>query len=72
MDHQPVKSSRIASIAYDEASGILEIRFHDATTLRYEKVPERIYRLFLQVVSKGRFYDGVIKGKFSEHRGSSR
>ncbi|AGJ86219.1 hypothetical protein RORB6_07640 [Raoultella ornithinolytica B6] len=35
-------------------------------------MPERIYRLFLQVVSKGRFYDGVIKGKFTEHRGSSR
>ena len=47
MDHHPVKSSRIASIAYDEASGILEIRFHDDSTLRYEKVPERIYRLFL-------------------------
>jgi hypothetical protein len=26
----------------------------------------------MQVVSKGRFYDGVIKGKFTEHRGSSR
>ena len=72
MDHHPVKSSRIASIAHDEASGILEIRFHDDSTLRYEKVPERIYRLFLQVVSKGRFYDGVIKGKFTELQGHSR
>ncbi|PJR61222.1 KTSC domain-containing protein [Klebsiella sp.] len=68
MQHQPVKSSRIASVAYDEASGLLEIRFHGDITLRYEKVPERIYRHFLQVVSKGRFYDGVIKGKFTEHR----
>ncbi len=55
MDHQPVKSSRIASIAYDEASGILEIRFHDATTLRYEKVPERIYRLFFAGGLQGTF-----------------
>ncbi|HBM3011371.1 TPA: KTSC domain-containing protein, partial [Klebsiella michiganensis] len=27
MHHHPVKSSRIHSIAYDESSGILEIRF---------------------------------------------
>ncbi|QFG76680.1 KTSC domain-containing protein [Raoultella planticola] len=62
MDHHPVKSSRIASIAYDEASGILEIRFHDDSTLRYEKVPERIYRLFFAGGVQGTFYDGVIKG----------
>ncbi|HHG8774623.1 KTSC domain-containing protein [Raoultella sp. BIGb0138] len=68
MHHHPVNSSRIASVAYDEASGILEIRFRDNTTLQYDKVPERIFRNFLQVVSKGRFYDGVIKGKFSERR----
>ncbi|WP_434641602.1 KTSC domain-containing protein [Klebsiella sp. I138] len=68
MHHHPVKSSRIASVAYDEASGILEIRFRDNTTRQYENVPERVYRSFMQVVSKGRFYDGVIKGKFTERR----
>jgi hypothetical protein len=54
MQHQPVKSSRIASVAYDEASGILEIRFHGDITLRYEKVPAHLSP-FLQVVSKGVF-----------------
>ena len=37
-------------------------------THRYLGVPPRIFRDFLQVVSKGRFYDGVIKGKFTERR----
>ncbi|OPW98952.1 KTSC domain-containing protein [Citrobacter sp. A316] len=66
MNHHPVKSSRIASVGYDESSRTLEIRFHQLVTLQYQQVPARIFRDFLIVVSKGRFYDGVIKGKFPE------
>ncbi|MDA8499960.1 MULTISPECIES: KTSC domain-containing protein [unclassified Citrobacter] len=66
MNHHPVKSSRIASVGYDESSRTLEIRFHQLTTLQYQHVPARIFQDFLSVVSKGRFYDGVIKGKFPE------
>ncbi|MDR9890455.1 KTSC domain-containing protein [Pseudenterobacter timonensis] len=68
MVHHPVRSSRIASIGYDARSAILEIRFLDRTLLQYQPVPARIYNDFLLVVSKGRFYDGVIKGKFKERR----
>jgi hypothetical protein len=66
MNHHPVKSSRIASVGYDESSRTLEIRFHQLATLQYQQVPARIFRDLLIVVSKGRFYDGVIKGKFPE------
>ena len=66
MNHHPVKSSRIASVGYDESSCTLEIRIHQLATLQYQQVPARIFRDFLIVVSKGRFYDGVIKGKFPE------
>ncbi|MCS5449482.1 KTSC domain-containing protein [Enterobacter huaxiensis] len=66
MVHHPVKSSRIASVAYDEKSATLEIRFRDRTTLQYQRVPSRVFSDFLSVVSKGRFYDGVVKGKFKE------
>ncbi|MDU1876963.1 KTSC domain-containing protein [Citrobacter sp.] len=66
MNHHPVKSSRIASVGYDESSHTLEIRFHKLSTLQYQHVPARIFSDFLSVVSKGRFYDGVIKGKFPE------
>jgi len=68
MHHHPVTSSRITSVAYDESAGILEIRFRDNQTLQYIGVPPRIFRDFLLAVSKGRFYDGVIKGKFTERR----
>ncbi len=66
MNHQPVKSSRIASVGYDEKSSTLEIRFYQTGVLQYRGVPARIYQNFLSVVSKGRFYDGVIKGKYPE------
>jgi len=68
MIHHPVKSSRIASIAYDRLSQTLEIRFHDRSAWRYQPVPARVFDTFLLVVSKGRFYDGVVKGKFKETR----
>ena len=47
MNHHPVKSSRIASVGYDESSCTLEIRFHQLATLQYlivvivHKVPLR-------------------------------
>ena len=66
MNHHPVKSYRIASVGYDESSRTLVISFHQLATLQYQHVPARIFRDFLSVVSKGRFYDGVIKGKFPE------
>ncbi|MDN8598715.1 MULTISPECIES: KTSC domain-containing protein [Citrobacter] len=69
MHHHPVKSSRIASVGYDETSRTLEIRFHQTDALlQYQDVPARIFHHFLSVVSKGRFYDGVIKGKFPERK----
>jgi hypothetical protein len=61
MRHHPVKSSRIASIGYDERTNTLEVRFHDKSALQYHGVPERIFTVFLTVVSKGRYYDGVVK-----------
>ncbi|MBV8874550.1 KTSC domain-containing protein [Phytobacter diazotrophicus] len=68
MRHHPVKSSRIASIGYDERTNTLEVRFHDKSTWQYHGVPERIFTVFLTVVSKGRYYDGVVKGKFPEKK----
>ena len=64
MNHHAVKSSRIASIAYDKFNQTLEVRFRDHSTWQYQSVPVRIFNDFLNVVAKGRFYDGVVKGKF--------
>ena len=68
MHYHSVTSSRIACVGYEHRTGILEVRFHNKTIYQYQGVPERVFTLFLTVVSKGRFYDGVIKGKYPEIR----
>ncbi len=64
MIHHPVTSSRIAMIGYDPATAELEIVFKEGKIYRYRGVPEHLFHTFLSVVSKGRFYDGVIRDKF--------
>ncbi|MFT8210157.1 MAG: KTSC domain-containing protein [Symbiopectobacterium sp.] len=61
-----VTSSRIRAISYDPPKRILEIAFHNGEIYQYLDVPEKIYKKYISdaVVSKGRFFDGVIKGKF--------
>ncbi|MBG6245012.1 KTSC domain-containing protein [Candidatus Symbiopectobacterium sp. 'North America'] len=65
-----VTSSRIRAIGYDLDKRILEIAFHNGEIYQYLDVPERIYKKYISdaVVSKGRFFDGVIKGKFLCHQ----
>ncbi|MBA5238829.1 MULTISPECIES: KTSC domain-containing protein [Pectobacterium] len=66
MQRQQVSSSRIHSIGYDTKTHSLEIEFHNKEIYQYVSVPESIYKKFMSdaVVSKGRFFDGVIKDKF--------
>ncbi|QQG29970.1 KTSC domain-containing protein [Pectobacterium carotovorum] len=66
MQQKQILSSRIDSIGYDPKTRTLEIAFHNKDTYQYVDVPESIYKKFISdaVVSKGRFFDGVIKDKF--------
>ncbi|BDH45824.1 KTSC domain-containing protein [Salmonella enterica subsp. enterica serovar Choleraesuis] len=68
MKRLPVSSSRIMEIGYDTHQCLLEVRFRDNRIYHYHRVPERTFNTFIRVVSKGRFYDGVIKNKFPEYR----
>ncbi|PWD66971.1 KTSC domain-containing protein [Pectobacterium parmentieri] len=66
MQRQQVSSSRIDFIGYDPKTHTLEVTFHNKDIYQYVGVPESIYKKFISdaVVSKGRFFDGVIKDKF--------
>ncbi|MDX5630679.1 MULTISPECIES: KTSC domain-containing protein [unclassified Brenneria] len=66
MQRQLVSSSRIRSIGYDPEKRILEIEFINKDIYQYIGVPVRTHGKFISaaVVSKGRFFDGVIKDKF--------
>jgi KTSC domain len=64
LQRQPVTSSRILSIGYDPENHMLEIQFREQGIYQYLGIPERVHQSFMSAVSKGRFFDGVIKGKF--------
>lgn len=61
---QKVISSRVKSISYYLPEKVLEVAFVDSVTYQFIKVSEKTHNDFLAAKSKGRFFDGVIKGKY--------
>lgn len=61
---EPVESTALQSIGYDEPSTVLELQFTAGHLHRYLGVPPRIYRAFRAAASKGRFYRGAILGRY--------
>ena len=60
---QLVDSSNIAAIGYDEEKKELYIEFKsNGVTYKYEKVPEEVYRAFMDAPSQGKFFHANIKG----------
>ena len=65
IQHQPVTSSDIASVGFDEASQTLEIAFHATGRYRYFSVPKTVFDSLLATPSPGKFFLQNIKGKFA-------
>ncbi|HEJ8431433.1 TPA: KTSC domain-containing protein [Klebsiella oxytoca] len=64
MHFQTVISSRIKSIIYYSSEKVLEVAFVGSVTYQYIKVSGKTHNDFLMAKSKGRFFEGVIKGKY--------
>ncbi|WP_312081298.1 KTSC domain-containing protein [Acinetobacter schindleri] len=65
MQRQNVKSSNLASIAYDEEAKLLEIQFYDGGVYQYQNVDGNIYYDLMRAPSHGKFFDRNIKrGRF--------
>jgi len=64
MHFQTVISSRITSISYFSLEKVLEVAFVDSLSYQSIKVSEKTHNDFITAKSKGRFFDGVIKGKY--------
>jgi hypothetical protein len=65
MNHVPVQSTSIATIAYDGTTSVLEIRFNNTTTYRYFLVPESTHQGFSRAPSKGVFFNQFIRGRYA-------
>jgi hypothetical protein len=61
---EPVASSVIAAIGYDEERQILEVEFSSGAVCRYRGVSEEVYDAFLAARSKGGYFNRHIKDAY--------
>jgi hypothetical protein len=64
LDRKPVRSSDLASVAYNERRRLLEIEFRSGGIYRYIDVPKEIFDALLASESKGRFFAARIRNQF--------
>ena len=68
MQRQPVSSSNIASIGYDERTQTLEVEFLDDSVYQYFNLPTNIYEALMAAPSHGVFLNANIKDQFAYER----
>ncbi len=68
MQRDPVASTNVASIGYDEPSQTLEVEFNHGGIYQYYNVNQTIYDEFLRAGSKGQFLNAHIKNAFPYSR----
>ena len=68
MERQPVTSSNINSIGYDEATRTLEIEFNNGTIYHYFDVPIYVYQELINAPSHGKYLAANIKGVYRYSR----
>lgn len=68
MHREPVSSSNIASIGYDEATQTLEVEFLNNRVYQYFNVPANIYEALMVAPSHGVFFNTNIKNQFAYER----
>ena len=64
MQREPVESSTLASVGYDETQYLLELEFRSGELYQYVGPPDYIYRELMTAESKGRFFNQNIRDRF--------
>ncbi len=64
MMRQPVQSSNLKSIGYDEHQKILEIEFLSGGIYQYTNVSKKMFVDLMSASSKGKFFAQFIKDHF--------
>lgn len=59
-----VESSTLATVAYDEARGLLQLEFCSHAVYQYFGVPSAVHQALLSAPSKGRYFNHAIRGRF--------
>jgi hypothetical protein len=61
IQHQPVKSSAVASLGHDAPTQTLEVTYHNKSTYRYAGVSPQEHLSILAAPSKGKALNSLIK-----------
>jgi len=61
MEHIPISSSTIRSIAYDQQTMTLEVAFVNERVYQYFDVPEHVFQGFLVAPSAGAYLNANIR-----------
>jgi hypothetical protein len=65
---EPVASSTIAAIGYDDATETLEVEFTSGSIYQYYNVGRALYEQLIQAPSKGQFLNAYIKNAYPYSR----
>lgn len=68
MNREPVSSSNVASVGYDEATQILEVEFVNGSVYQYYNVGNALFEQFMQAASKGQFLNIYIRPSYPYSR----
>ena len=68
MLRQPVQSSDLKSVGYEEQQNLLEIEFISGGIYQYSGVPKDIYSGLVNAPSHGKFFARFIKDRFPTRR----
>jgi hypothetical protein len=63
-----VESTTLATVAYDEASELLQLEFRSRAIYQYFGVPVAVHAALLDAPSKGSYFNRVIRGGFRYRR----
>jgi hypothetical protein len=67
-DMQPVQSSNVARIGYEEDAEEVYVEFYNSGTYVYSGVPPIVFEDFERAPSKGKFVNEVLKPRYACHR----
>lgn len=59
-----VESTTLATVAYDEVRQLLQLEFCSRAVYFYFGVPAAVHQALLDAPSKGRYFNGSIRGRF--------
>lgn len=71
MNITAVESATLAAIGYDAGRGILQLEFRSRAVYSYVGVPASVYTALLTAPSKGRYFNGAIRGHFPYSQASN-